>query len=82
MELAAGKKEYEDNSSTQPPQASDEDRERVTLDLKAGLHPLRASLASDPFPCSSPVPLSLNSSLCLILHISDSEGQGRASCAA
>ncbi|KAL6522356.1 hypothetical protein OROMI_031628 [Orobanche minor] len=41
MELAAGKKEYDDNSSTQLPQASDEDRERVTLDLKAGLHPLR-----------------------------------------
>ncbi|KAL6555482.1 hypothetical protein OROGR_006740 [Orobanche gracilis] len=41
MELAAGKKEYDDNSSTQPPQSSDEDKERVALDLKAGLHPLR-----------------------------------------
>ncbi|KAL6572228.1 hypothetical protein OROMI_013186 [Orobanche minor] len=34
MELAAGKKEYDDNSKTQPPQASNEDRERVALDLK------------------------------------------------
>lgn len=41
MELAAGKKENDSSNNTQATPASDEDRERVALDLKAGLHPLK-----------------------------------------
>ncbi|GER40413.1 eukaryotic translation initiation factor 4e type [Striga asiatica] len=41
MESSGGKKEDNDNSSTQPSAILDEDNERVALDLKAGLHPLK-----------------------------------------
>ncbi|GFP84159.1 eukaryotic translation initiation factor ncbp [Phtheirospermum japonicum] len=41
MESVAGKKEHDNSIYTQPPPLSDEDRERVALDLKAGLHPLK-----------------------------------------
>lgn len=42
MELVAGKKEVDiSNNNAQAPPSSDEDRERVALDLKAGLHPLK-----------------------------------------
>ena len=39
MELVSGKKENDASNNTQT--SSDEDRERLILDLKAGLHPLR-----------------------------------------
>ncbi|KAL0452909.1 UNVERIFIED_CONTAM: Eukaryotic translation initiation factor NCBP [Sesamum latifolium] len=46
MELPADKKEHDNNNNNnhtaqQLPPPSEEDRERVALDLKAGLHPLK-----------------------------------------
>ncbi|KAL0383809.1 UNVERIFIED_CONTAM: Eukaryotic translation initiation factor NCBP [Sesamum calycinum] len=42
MELPADKKEHDNtNNHTTPQQLPDEDRDRVALDLKAGLHPLK-----------------------------------------
>lgn len=42
MELLPGKKENDGNNTTHASHpTSDEDRERVALDLKAGLHPLK-----------------------------------------
>lgn len=47
MELVAGKKEVDiSNNNAQAPPSSDEDRERVALDLKAGLHPLKVRALS------------------------------------
>lgn len=67
MELLPGKKENDGNNTTHASHpSSDEDRERISLDLKAGLHPLKVRFP--PFPLRIPFSFLL---MCVRVYVSD-----------